>query len=73
MKINKYKVDQYHCTFKDYLHDDNTSIFLTEWSNCEGYDFSIETKTETKNIQLTNTEIQTLIALYSMSNTDIQE
>lgn len=46
----------------DYLKntDENAFIEVTEWSNGEGYDITIETKNDSKLISLTNGELEAI-------------
>lgn len=46
----------------DYLRntDENAFIEVTEWSNGEGYDITIETKNGSKLISLTNGELEAI-------------
>ena len=46
----------------DYLRntDENAFIEVTEWSNGEGYDITIETKNDSKLISLTNGELEAI-------------
>lgn len=46
----------------DYLKntDENAFIEVTEWSNGEGYDITIETKNGSKLISLTNGELEAI-------------
>ena len=46
----------------DYLKntDENAFIEVTEWSNGEGYDITIETKNDNKLISLTNGELEAI-------------
>ena len=46
----------------DYLlnTDENAFIEVTEWSNGEGYDITIETKNGSKLISLTNGELEAI-------------
>ena len=46
----------------DYLKntDENAFIEVTEWSNGEGYDITIETKNDSKLVSLTNGELEAI-------------
>lgn len=44
----------------DYLCKDDDFIEITEWTNGEGYDISIETKSNTKFYSLTHGELEAI-------------
>lgn len=62
MKKNNRKSVSDDLSKYDYLQntDENAFIEVTEWSNGEGYDITIETKNDSKLISLTNGELEAI-------------